>query len=72
MWFACDGAKISKNMNSVRGVFEILLPRNSLTEEADDISMSPEDGFTFFFYITMYCFITSKFKGIPIPFKYTS
>ena len=68
--FACDGAKISKNINSVRGVFKILLPRNSLPEVADDISMSPEDEFTLFFYIGMYCFITGKFKGIP--FKYTS
>lgn len=49
--FACDGAKISKNINSVRGVFKILIPRNSLPEDVKGISMSPEDEFTLFFYI---------------------
>lgn len=46
--FACDGAKISKNINSVRGVFKILIPRNSLPEDVKGISISPEDEFTFF------------------------
>ena len=62
--------KFQKNINSVRGVFKILLPRNSLPEEWDGIRMSPEDEFTLFFYIGMDCFITTKFKGIP--FKYTN
>ena len=53
--------KFQKNINSVRGVFKILLPRNSFPEEWDGIRMSPEDEFTLFFYIGMDCFITSKF-----------
>lgn len=43
------GPKFQKNINSVRGVFKILIPRNSLPEDVKGISMSPEDEFTLFF-----------------------
>uniref|UniRef100_A0A8W8JR70 SAP domain-containing protein n=1 Tax=Magallana gigas TaxID=29159 RepID=A0A8W8JR70_MAGGI len=49
--FSCDGAKIAKNISSVRGVFKILAPRQSLPDKLEDLSMCPEDEFTLFFYI---------------------
>lgn len=49
--FSCDGAKIAKNINSVRGVFKILTPRHSLPKEIKELSMSPEDEYSLFFYI---------------------
>lgn len=49
--FSCDGAKIAKNISSVRGVFKILAPRQSLPDNLEDLSMCPEDEFTLFFYI---------------------
>lgn len=53
--FSCDGAKIAKNINSVRGVFKILTPRHSLPKEIKELSMSPEDEYSLFFYIGMLC-----------------
>lgn len=49
--FSFDGAKIAKNISSVRGVFKILAPRQSLPDNLEDLSMCPEDEFTLFFYI---------------------
>ncbi|XP_062619871.1 uncharacterized protein LOC134281418 [Saccostrea cucullata] len=49
--FSCDGAKIAKNISSVRGVFKILAPRQPLPDSLQDLSMCPEDEFTLFFYI---------------------
>lgn len=49
--FSCDGAKIAENISSVRGVFKILAPRQSLPDNLEDLSMCPEDEFTLFFYI---------------------
>lgn len=49
------GAKIAKNINSVRGVFKILTPRHSLPKEIKELSMSPEDEYSLFFYIGMLC-----------------
>lgn len=63
--FACDGAKISKNINSVRGVFKILIPRNSLPKDVKGISMSPEDEFTLFFYIGIFSFLLQFYQYTP-------
>lgn len=63
--FACDGANISKNINSVRGVFKILIPRNSLPEDVKGISMSPEDEFTLFFYIGIFSFLLQFYQYTP-------
>ena len=52
--FACDGAKITKKLNSVRGVFKILEDRSNLPNTLDDLSMSPEDELTLFFFMGMY------------------
>lgn len=41
--FSCDGAKLTKKINSVRGVFKILHPRDSLPASIDQLSMSPDD-----------------------------
>lgn len=49
--FSCDGAKIAKNI----GVFKILTPRHSLPKEIKELSMSPEDEYSLFFYIGMLC-----------------
>lgn len=63
--FACDGANISKNINSVKGVFKILIPRNSLPEDVKGISMSPEDEFTLFFYIGIFSFLLQFYQYTP-------
>ncbi|CAC5358958.1 unnamed protein product [Mytilus coruscus] len=44
--FACDGAKISKKLNSVRGVMKLLHDRN----DVNNASMSPDDEHTLFFF----------------------
>lgn len=43
--------QIAQNISSVRGVFKILAPRQSLPDNLEDLSMCPEDEFTLFFYI---------------------
>lgn len=49
--FLCNGAKLTKKINSVRGVFKILHPRDSLPASIDQLSMSPDDELTLFFYL---------------------
>lgn len=53
--FSCDGAKISKNINSVRGVFKILAPRHSLPKEIEEMSMSLKNEYSLFFNIGTKC-----------------
>lgn len=48
--FACDGAKISKKLNSVRGVMKLLHDRS----DVNNASMSPDDEHTLFFFTGKY------------------
>ena len=47
--FSSDGAKLSKNKDSVRGVFKVVPPRPDHNNPA--ISMLPEDEHTLFLYM---------------------
>lgn len=47
--FVCDGVKILKNINFVRGVFKIFILRNFFLEDVKGISMLLEDEFILFF-----------------------
>ena len=51
MRFSTDGAKMAKNINSVRGVVKPLIPRNKLPQDVKKISMSPEDEYTLYLYM---------------------
>ena len=48
--FACDGAKIAKKLNSVRGVMKILQDRR----DVENATMSPDDEHTLFFFTGNY------------------
>lgn len=49
--FSCDGAKLTKKLNSLRGMFKVLVPRNKLPDEIEKLSMSPNDELTLYFYL---------------------
>ena len=51
MRFSCDGAKITKKLNSVRGVVKVIVERDQLPMNIEELSMSPEDELTLFFFI---------------------
>lgn len=59
------GPTFQKNINSVKRVFKILIPRNSLPEDVKGISMSPEDEFTLFFYIGIFSFLLQFYQYTP-------
>ncbi len=49
--FACDGAKIGKKKNSVRGCVKVLQDRKMLPETSDAISTTPDDELTLFLFL---------------------
>lgn len=51
MRFSTDGAKMGKNIDSVRGVVKPLIPRDRLPASVNEISMSPEDEYTLYLYM---------------------
>ncbi len=54
MRFSTDGAKMAKNISSVRGVVKPLIPRDQLPADVSKISMSPEDEYTLYLYMGKY------------------
>ncbi len=52
--FACDGAKIGKKRNSVRGCVKVMTDRDRLPETEGHISITPDDELTLFFFLGMY------------------
>ena len=57
--FSTDGAKMEKNISSVRGVVKPPIPRDKLPKDMSSLSMSPEDEYTLYLYMGK-CYVFCK------------